>query len=124
MTGPSSPPADTGTSEQLPPAPHVATADAGGSDDASLGAAADEERREFTMTLPFDKIASTAAAALLTPATIARRVLPAKGGLPLYAGLGGLALVGVIEWPVAVAAGAGYGLARLLAPRDSESPHQ
>ena len=44
--------------------------------------------------------------------------------MPMYAGLGGLALVGLIEWPVAVAAWAGYALARLLAPEHSENPHR
>jgi hypothetical protein len=62
------------------------------------------------------EILSTAATAMMTPIAIARRVLPAGGGLPVYAGLGGLALVGIVEWPVAVAAGAGYGLARLVRP--------
>jgi hypothetical protein len=66
---------------------------------------------------------AAAATAAMGSIAMARRVLPAKGGLPLYAGLGGLAVVGVIEWPVAVAAGAGYGLGRLFArPASRESP--
>lgn len=78
--------------------------------------------RGFTMPGPAEKMISTAAAAALTPIAAARRVLPAKGGLPLYAGLGGLALIGVIDWPIALAAGAGYGLAQLC--RQQDQPQQ
>jgi hypothetical protein len=42
------------------------------------------------------------------PVAAADRILPAMGGLPLYLGLAGLAAVGVLEWPVAAAAGLGY----------------
>jgi hypothetical protein len=42
----------------------------------------------------------------------ARRLLPAKGGLPLYAGLGVLAVVGALEWPVAAGVGIGYAVLR------------
>lgn len=135
MTGSFTPASPADTSEQVPPAPPEATetmpsplpgatADPGGGAAAATGAPSSTgEPREFTVTIPFDKIASAAAATVLAPAAIARRVLPAKGGLPLYAGLGGLALVGVVDWPVAVAAGAGYGLARLWARQDSEGSH-
>jgi hypothetical protein len=34
------------------------------------------------------------------------------GDLALYLALGGLAIAGAVEWPVAVAAAAGFGLAR------------
>ncbi|MGX4691216.1 hypothetical protein [Streptomyces sp. JNUCC 63] len=44
----------------------------------------------------------------MTPVNVARQVLPAKGGAPLYLGLAALATVGVLEWPVAVAGGLGY----------------
>ena len=85
---------------------------------------ADDQTRGITMTIPTDKIFSTAADIVMTPVALARQVLPAKGGLPLYAGLGALAAVGIIEWPVAVAAGAGYALARYWTPHepDKERP--
>jgi hypothetical protein len=69
---------------------------------------------------PAAPVLSTAAAAAAAPVAAACRVLAIKGGLPLYAGLGGLALVGVIDWPVALAAGTGYGLARLWATLDRQ----
>lgn len=79
--------------------------------------ASGQDNRGVTVPIPSaGEILSTAATAMMTPIAIARRILPAKGGLPVYAGLGGLALVGIVEWPVAVAAGAGYGLARLVRP--------
>jgi len=70
-------------------------------------------QREVSPAAP---VLSTAVA----PVAAARRVLAIKGGLPLYAGLGGLALAGVIDWPVAVAAGTGYGLARFWASLDRQ----
>jgi hypothetical protein len=42
----------------------------------------------------------------------ARRVLDSRGGLPAYAGAGALAVVGAIEWPVAMGVGAGYAALR------------
>jgi hypothetical protein len=42
------------------------------------------------------------------PVAAADRILPAMGGVPLYLGLAGLAAVGILEWPVAAAAGLGY----------------
>lgn len=60
----------------------------------------------------------------MTPVAVARQVLPAKGGIPLYAGLGALAVVGIIEWPVAAAAGAGYALARHWTRREAEEERQ
>jgi len=65
-----------------------------------------------TITIPLDPIANAA----LAPLTLARRVLPAKGGLPVYAGIGALAALSVIEWPVAAAAGAGYAALRYWGP--------
>ena len=69
---------------------------------------------------PAAPVLSTAAAAAAAPVAAARRVLATKGGLPLYAGLGGLALAGIIDWPVALAAGTGYGLARFWASLDQQ----
>jgi hypothetical protein len=67
---------------------------------------------------------STASGIVMTPVAMARRVLPAKGGIPLYAGLGALAVVGLIEWPVAAAAGAGYALARYWTRQPTKEERQ
>jgi hypothetical protein len=69
---------------------------------------------------PAAPVLSTVAAAAAAPVAAARRVLATKGGLPLYVGLGGLALAGIIDWPVALAAGTGYGLARFWASLDQQ----
>ncbi|AGP52865.1 hypothetical protein M271_06195 [Streptomyces rapamycinicus NRRL 5491] len=53
-----------------------------------------------------------AAKVAMMPIEMARRVLPAKGGLPLYVGLGALGAVEVIEWPVALGIGVGYAVLR------------
>lgn len=53
-----------------------------------------------------------AAKAAMKPIEMARRVLPAKGGLPLYVGLGALGAAEIIEWPVALGIGVGYAVLR------------
>ncbi|MEV6227783.1 hypothetical protein AB0L88_07825 [Saccharopolyspora shandongensis] len=53
------------------------------------------------------ELAEQIATAVLLPVDVARRVLP-ENGLPVYLGIGVLALVDLIDWPVAVAAGLGY----------------
>lgn len=45
--------------------------------------------------------------AVLFPVAVAQRVLPERD-LPVYLGAGALAVAGLIDWPVAVAAGLGY----------------
>jgi hypothetical protein len=62
------------------------------------------DRHDLRLTIPLDRMTDVA----LAPVAAARTVLPAKGGLPLYLGLAGLAAAGVVEWPVAAAAGIGY----------------
>ncbi|MBB5156051.1 hypothetical protein [Saccharopolyspora phatthalungensis] len=52
-------------------------------------------------------LAEQIASAILVPVDVARRVLP-ENGLPVYLGIGALALVDLIDWPVAVAACLGY----------------
>jgi len=85
---------------------------------------ADDQTRGITMTIPTDKIFSTAADIVMTPVAIARRILPAKGGIPLYAGLGALAAAGILEWPVAAAGGAGYALGRYWIRQGTENEQQ
>ncbi|HEX5496127.1 MAG TPA: hypothetical protein VFX70_16285 [Mycobacteriales bacterium] len=49
--------------------------------------------------------------AVRLPIDVARRVLPDRE-LPIYLTVGALAVVGVIDWPVAAAAGLGYAALR------------
>ncbi|MCF6522904.1 hypothetical protein [Streptomyces sp. JJ36] len=79
--------------------------------------------RTLTVTLPrADRLASGAVHAALLPVAVAREVLPAKGGLPLYLGLGALGAADVLDWPVAVGIGLGYALLRRPAPRTAAAP--
>lgn len=68
---------------------------------------------DLTVTIPVDRAAEAAARAVALPIATARRVLPARGGLPLYLGLGALGVAGVLEWPVALGVGVGYAVLRL-----------
>ncbi|NXY95430.1 hypothetical protein HYE82_13740 [Streptomyces sp. BR123] len=73
----------------------------------------DSRQRTFTVTVPsFDHLAGSAANAAMLPVAVARQVLPAKKGLPLYLGLGVLAAADVLDWPVAIGIGLGYAVLR------------
>lgn len=70
-------------------------------------------KRTVTLTMPSPgKIASGVLDAAMAPVAVARRVLPAKKGLPLYLGLGVLGAAEVLEWPVAIGIGVGYAVLR------------
>ncbi|MGV9252382.1 hypothetical protein [Streptomyces sp. NPDC003697] len=75
-----------------------------------------------TITIPLDDVAHAAQKIITLPVAAAQRVLPAKGGLPLYAGLGALALAGALEWPVAAGIGIGYAVLRRSGALPSPSP--
>jgi hypothetical protein len=74
----------------------------------------------YTVTIPVDRLVSATVGATVSvakiPVAVVRRVVPTKGGLPVYLGLGGLAVVGVVEWPVAAVAGAGFAALRRWGP--------
>lgn len=70
-------------------------------------------QRTVTLTVPsFDRVASGAWDAVRLPVAAARQILPAKKGLPLYAGLAVLGAADVLEWPVAIGIGIGYAVLR------------
>ncbi|GGO82653.1 hypothetical protein [Wenjunlia tyrosinilytica] len=73
---------------------------------------AGHDGHDITVHIPVDRMAHKAADAAMLPVAVAGRVLPAKGGLPVYIGLGALGAAGVIEWPVALGIGAGYAILR------------
>ncbi|MGI5341412.1 hypothetical protein ACQEVS_30415 [Streptomyces sp. CA-181903] len=68
--------------------------------------------RTVTVTIPVDTLAGAAVEAVKLPITAAQRILPAKGGLPLYLGVGALGVAGVLDWPVAAGIGIGYAVLR------------
>ncbi|HUK69450.1 MAG TPA: hypothetical protein VLW50_11990 [Streptosporangiaceae bacterium] len=73
----------------------------------------------LTINIPMDEAIDVAA----FPVKMAGRVLAAKGGLPLYAGLGVLAAAQVIEWPVAALAGVSYAVLRRWGPLRPAAVH-
>ncbi|MEU7283008.1 hypothetical protein AB0A69_30145 [Streptomyces sp. NPDC045431] len=82
--------------------------------------------RTISFTVPslpsFDRVASGAANAAMLPVAVARQVLPAKRGLPVYVGLGVLGVADVIEWPVAIGLGVGYAFLRRTGVMPQGSP--
>lgn len=99
----------TGAAE---PGQDQAASAAAGEPAAAAPEGAEHGGHDITVTIPLDRIAHNAAHVALLPVSVARQVLPAKGGLPLYLGLGALGAFGVLEWPVAVGIGAGYAILR------------
>jgi hypothetical protein len=94
--------------------PHDGDAAAAGS--AAPGAGKKPSGPSITVTIPLDRLVSAATSSVTRPVRIARRLLPMKHGLPVYLGIGGLAVVGAVEWPVAAAAGAGFAALRRWGP--------
>lgn len=88
------------------------TADASGTAADPGTAATPPSDRTLTVTIPLDRAMDMA----MLPVAAAGRVLSAKGGLPVYVGLGVLAVVDVVDWPVAAAAGVGYAVFRRWTP--------
>ena len=82
-------------------------------------------RKSYTVKVtvpPLDHaVVGTAIGAARAPVAVARRVAPVAHGLPVYLGLGGLAAVGMVEWPIAAAAGAGFAALRRWGPLRSDS---
>ena len=71
-----------------------------------------DAQRAIVLTIPLERAASAAEKIVTMPFKTAQRVLPAKGGLPLYLGVGALGIVGILEWPVAAGIGIGYAVLR------------
>lgn len=67
---------------------------------------------DLTVTIPVGQAAEKVGQLVSAPIGAARRALPAKGGLPMYAGLGALGIAGVLQWPVAAGIGVGYAVLR------------
>ncbi|MFG2580117.1 hypothetical protein [Streptomyces malaysiensis] len=89
-------------------------------DTRKTGTSSGKSDRTVTFTVP--RVAMATANVAAVPIRTARRVLPAKGGLPLYLGLGAMGLAGVLEWPIAVGVGVGYAVLR-NPPPGAETPN-
>lgn len=87
------------------------------------GQAGPEEREErrspggLSVTIPLDSgLVDVAVKAVTLPVTTARKVVQNRNGLPAYLAVGGLAVVGAVEWPVAAATGLGLAAMRRWGP--------
>ena len=123
-------PAAKTTAKSAPKAPEKATAkttakapekdSAKNSAKAAEKSAPTEKSDERTIVLAFpvtlDQIVSVSAFVAKVPTAAVRRVTSTKSGLPVYLGLGGLAVAGIAEWPVAAVAGVGYAVLRRWGP--------
>ncbi len=76
------------------------------------GGAEEHHPRDLTVTIPVGKAAEKVTQLVSAPVGAARKAVPAKGGLPMYAGLGALGIAGVLQWPVAAGIGVGYAVLR------------
>jgi hypothetical protein len=97
------------------------------SKETKTAAASKSSGHAITVTIPVTvdqlvtaAVGATAAAARLQT-TVVRRAVGARYGLPVYLGIGGLAVVGVAEWPAAAAAGVGYAVLRRWGPLRREA---
>lgn len=74
-----------------------------------------------SVTIPLDSgIVDVAVKAVTLPVTTARKVARNKNGLPAYLAVGGLVVVGAVEWPVAAATGLGLAALRRWGPLKPE----
>jgi hypothetical protein len=89
-------------------------------------AAAASPKTGPSVTIPLDSgLVDVAVKAVTFPVTTAMKVAQNRNGLPAYLAVGGLVVVGVVEWPVAAATGLGLAALRRwgpLKPTRTEQP--
>lgn len=68
------------------------------------------------------QLVNAAVGAVTLPVTVVKKVATAQNGLPAYLAVGGLAVVGVLEWPVAAVAGLGLAALRRWGPLRPDTP--
>lgn len=97
------PPAEAATSAQAP------------------AASSEESGKRITVTIPLDSsVLGVAVKAATLPVTAVKKVAQNKNGLPAYAAVGGLAVLGAVEWPVVAVGGLGLAALRRWGPLKPE----
>jgi len=86
----------------------------------------EEAGNRISVTIPLDSAAvGLAVKAATLPVTAVKKVARNKNGIPAYVAVGGLAVIGAVEWPVAAVGGLGLAALRRWGPlkpaRESES---
>lgn len=78
---------------------------------------ADETGNRISVTIPLDgAVVGLAVKAATLPLTAAKKVAQNKNGIPAYVAVGGLAILGAVEWPVAAVGGLGLAALRRWGP--------
>lgn len=75
----------------------------------------------ISVTIPLDSVvAGVALKAATLPVTAAKKVAQNRNGIPAYVAVGGLAVIGAVEWPVAAVGGLSLAAMRRWGPLKPE----
>ena len=78
-----------------------------------------------SVTIPLDSIpVGLAIKAATLPVTAVKKVAKSKNGIPAYAAVGGLAVIGAVEWPVAAVGGLSLAALRRWGPLKPEQKQE
>jgi hypothetical protein len=92
---------------------------------AARSRAAEHERAKSTDAAGLTgTLLRTAGGAVQMPVTVAREVVSRTPEIPVAVVAAGTAVVGLVEWPLAVTAVAGYAILRRWGPLRRRSPHR
>jgi hypothetical protein len=84
---------------------------------ASSSQKAEDSAKRISVTIPLDAgVVDVAVKAVTLPVTAAKKVAQNKNGIPAYVAVGGLAVIGAVEWPVAAVGGLGLAALRRWGP--------
>lgn len=76
-----------------------------------------EPGNRVSVTIPLDSaVVGVALKAATLPVTAAKKVAQNKNGIPAYVAVGGLAVIGAVEWPVAAVGGLSLAALRRWGP--------
>ncbi|WP_370384526.1 hypothetical protein [Catenulispora sp. GAS73] len=77
----------------------------------------EESGNRISVTIPLDSAAvGLAVKAATLPVTAVKKVAQNRNGIPAYVAVGGLAVIGAVEWPVAAVGGLGLAALRRWGP--------
>jgi hypothetical protein len=82
---------------------------------------ATEPGNRVSVTIPLDSaVVGVALKAATLPVTAAKKVAQNKNGIPAYVAVGGLAVIGAVEWPIAAVGGLSLAALRRWGPLKPE----
>lgn len=84
-----------------------------------------ESGNRISVTIPLDSaVVGVALKAATLPVTAAKKVAQNKNGIPAYVAVGGLAVIGAVEWPVAAVGGLSLAALRRWGPLKPEQQQE